>query len=220
MADVDMRMMLRTNLKPSETALIVIDVQNDFCAPGGYFEKTGADLAPIDPAVDHILTVIAAAREAGVMVMFVRSVYDPVYLSAAQNERRRRLGWDIPLCRDGTWGAEFYKVAPNAGEVIITKHRYDAFFNTDLELVLRTNGIRNVALCGVATNVCVESTARSAFFRDFEVVVASDCCAARNLPAHEAALENFRRHFGMVATSAEVQDAWRAPAASKKVSAA
>lgn len=220
MADVDIRTMLRANLNRTETALIVVDVQNDFCAPGGYFDKTGADLAPIDPAVDRMAELIAAARTADVAVIFVRSFYDPIYLSRAQNERRRRVGWDIPLCRQGTWGVEFYRLSPKPEEVVVTKHRYDAFFNTDLELVLRSNGIRNVTLCGVATNVCVESTARSAFFRDFEVVVASDCCAARNLHAHEAALENVRRHFGMVATGAEIQEVWRTSNAAPKETAA
>ncbi len=220
MADVDIRAMLRANINPSETALIVIDVQNDFCAKGGYFDKTGAELGPIDPAVDQMAEVVAMARKAGVKVIFVRSHYDPVYLSPAQNERRRRVGWDIPLCRQGTWGAEFYRLGPEPGEVIVTKHRYDAFFNTDLELVLRSNGIRNVMLCGVATNVCVESTARSAFFRDFEVVLASDCCAARNVPAHEAALENIRRHFGMVATGEDIREVWRSSNIPPKVSAA
>jgi ureidoacrylate peracid hydrolase len=219
MADVDIRAMLRANLNPSETALIVIDVQNDFCAKGGYFDKTGADLAPIDPAVDRMSEVVSAARDAGVTVIFVRSHYDPVYLSPAQNERRRRVGWDIPLCRQGTWGVEFYKLSPEPREVVVTKHRYDAFFNTDLELTLRSNGIRNVTLCGVATNVCVESTARSAFFRDFEVVLASDCCAARNMHAHEAALENVRRHFGMVATGEDIREVWRTSNASPKTAA-
>jgi ureidoacrylate peracid hydrolase len=220
MAEVDIRAMLRANLKAAKTALIVVDVQNDFCAKGGYFDKTGADLGAIDPAVDQMADLIAAARASGVMVIFVRSFYDPIYLSPAQNERRRRMGWDIPLCRQGTWGVEFYRLSPKPEELVVTKHRYDAFFNTDLELVLRSNDIRNVTLCGVATNVCVESTARSAFFRDFEVVLASDCCAARNTLAHEAALENVRRHFGMVAIGAEIQDVWRSAISSPKVSAA
>lgn len=220
MADVDMSMMLRANLNPAETALIVVDVQNDFCAQGGYFDRTGADLAPIDPAVDQMGELIAAARNAGVIVIFVRSFYDPIYLSAAQNARRRRMGWDIPLCRQGSWGVEFYKLSPKPEEVVVTKHRYDAFFNTGLELVLRSNGIRNVTLCGVATNVCVESTARSAFFRDFEVVVANDCCAARNMQAHEAALENVRKHFGMVANGVEIQEVWSTSNATPKDSAA
>jgi ureidoacrylate peracid hydrolase len=165
----DLRAALRKNLTPASAALIVIDVQNDFCAKGGYFDRTGADLSLVEPAVTRMLGLIDAARAAGVMVTFVRSHYDPVYLSEAQNARRRRVGWDIPLCRQGTWGVEFYRVAPKPGETIIIKHRYDAFHQTDLELVLRTNAITSLILTGVATNVCVESTLRAAFMRDFEV---------------------------------------------------
>lgn len=199
---------LAANTAPGVTALVAIDLQNDFCAEGGYFDRTGADLSLVHPAVDNLIPLIDAARSAGVMPIFVRSHYDEAYLSEAQNARRRRVGWKIPLCVQGTWGVEFYKVAPKPGEVIVTKHRYDAFFNTDLELVLRSNNIRNLILAGVATNVCVDSTLRSAFFRDFEVVLAHDCCAARNTRAHEATLDNTRQHFGIVASSNDIRKAW------------
>jgi ureidoacrylate peracid hydrolase len=205
----DIRAMLAANTAPGATALVVIDIQNDFCAKGGYFDRTGADLSLVEPAVDNLSALIDEARSAGVMPIFVRSHYDEVYLSEAQNARRRRVGWKMPLCVQGTWGVEFYKIAPAANEVVVTKHRYDAFFNTDLELILRSNNIRNLVLAGVATNVCVESTLRSAFFRDFEVVVARDCCAARSTRAHEAALDNVRQHFGIVASLDDIRQAWR-----------
>jgi ureidoacrylate peracid hydrolase len=205
----DLRAALRKNLTPASAALIVIDVQNDFCAKGGYFDRTGADLSLVEPAVTRMVGLIDAARAAGVMVIFVRSHYDPVYLSEAQNARRRRVGWDIPLCRQGTWGVEFYQVAPKPDETIITKHRYDAFHQTDLELVLRTNGLTSLILTGVATNVCVESTLRAAFMRDFEVVLVDDCTAARHQRAHESTIENVRTHFGLVATADEIEQIWR-----------
>jgi ureidoacrylate peracid hydrolase len=104
---------------------------------------------------------------------------------------------------------EFYKVAPKPGETIITKHRYDAFHQTDLELVLRTNALQSLVLTGVATNVCVESTLRSAFMRDFEVTLVDDCSAARSRVAQDGTLENVRTHFGLVATASEVEQAWR-----------
>ena len=205
----DGRAMLAANCAPGATALVVIDIQNDFCATGGYFDRTGADLSLVEPAVNNLSLLVDEARAAGVMPIFVRSHYDEVYLSEAQNARRRRVGWKMPLCVQGTWGAEFHKIAPAPGEVVVTKHRYDAFFNTDLELILRSNGIRNIVFAGVATNVCVESALRSAFFRDFEVVVASDCCAARSMQAHEAALDNVRLHFGIVAGLDDIRQAWR-----------
>jgi ureidoacrylate peracid hydrolase len=153
--------------------------------------------------------LIDAAHAAGVQVIFARNHYDPVYVSETQRARLRRVGWDIPYCRQGTWGADFYRVAPAANDIVVTKHRFDAFYGTDLEIVLRANKIRNLILAGVATNVCVESTLRSAFFRDFEIVLIEDCCAARNVRAHEATLDNVRQYFGIVASADEVERLWR-----------
>src|SRR5690606_10264366 len=134
----DGQVTLAAHIAPGKTALVVIDIQNDFCAPGGYFDRTGADLSLVEPAVNNLAELVDAARAAGVMPIFVRSHYDEVYLSEAQNARRRRVGWKMPLCVQGTWGVEFYKIAPAEGEVVVTKHRYDPFFNTDLELILRS----------------------------------------------------------------------------------
>ena len=171
--------------------------------------RTGADLAPIERAVDRLVHFIDAARRSGTAVIFVRSQYDEVYLSETQNRRRRRVGWDVPLCRVGTPGFDFYKVQPLMGEPVVTKHRFDAFYQTDLELLLRTNGKHNLLFAGVATNVCVESSLRSAFMRDFSVILLEDCSAARNARAHEAALENVRYHFGIVAKADDIERSWR-----------
>ena len=153
-------------------------------------------------------------------MIFARSHYDPVYVSEIQNSRRRRMGWDMPYCRQGTWGADFYKVAPLPDEVIVTKHRYDAFHGTDLELILRTNGVQNLLFAGVATNVCVESTLRGAYMRDFMPVLVADCCAARNTRAHEASLENVRTYFGLVATAGDIEQTWAATATKPRRAAA
>jgi len=204
----DMRQMLARSVTPASTALMVIDVQNDFCAQGGYYDKTGADISASQPAIDRLVGFIDQARAAGVRVIFVRCDYDPVYLSETQIARRKRMGWDLPYCRPGTWGAEFYKVAPKPGETIVTKHRYDGFHGTDLEVVLRANKVQNLLFAGVATNVCVESTLRSAYMRDFMAVLVSDCCAARDARAHDSALENVRAFLGMVATADEVAQNW------------
>lgn len=213
------RKMLAKAVMPASAALIVIDVQNDFCAKGGYYDKTGADLSFSAPAIERMVQLIDAARAAGVRVIFARNHYDDVYVSETQRARARRVGWYMPYCLQGTWGADFYRVAPLPGETIVTKHRYDAFYNTDLEVVLRSNKVQSLILTGVATNVCVESTMRSAYFRDFEVVVVEDCCAARNVSAHEASLENVRKHFGLVATAADIEQVWRDVAAKPRLAA-
>jgi ureidoacrylate peracid hydrolase len=199
---------LRKISDPRRSALIVIDMQNDFCAKGGYFDRTGADLTGMEELADRLNCFIGTARVAGALVIFVRSLYDPIYLSDAQKERRRRVGWDLPLCRAGTWGFEFYRVEPQDGDPIVTKHRFDAFYNTDLELILNTNNRRNLFFAGVSTNVCVETSLRNAFTRDFEVVLLADCTAARNRRAHEATLDTVHHHFGLVATSQDAERVW------------
>ncbi|MBM3529969.1 MAG: cysteine hydrolase [Alphaproteobacteria bacterium] len=216
----EMRAMLARNVAPDQAAVVVIDVQNDFCAKGGYYDKTGADISAGAAAVERLVPFIDAARSAGVRVIYARNHYDPVYISETQKARLRRVGWDIPYCRQGTWGADFYRVQPRPDEIVVTKHRFDAFYGTDLEIVLRANKVRTLIMTGVATNVCVESTLRSAFFRDFEVVVIDDCCAARTAKQHEATLDNVRQFFGMVAQADEVEAIWREAKAGPRLSAA
>lgn len=205
----DAASLLHRTVDPHSTAIVVIDVQNDFCAKGGYFDRSGADLSLVERAMQRLPAFLDAARAAGVMVIFVRNHYDPVYMSAAQNDRRRRLGWDTTLCHAGTWGADFYKVAPLPDEPVVTKHRYDAFYCTDLEVLLRVNGIKSVIFTGVATNTCVETTLRNAYVRDFEVVLAEDCCAARASHFHRNTIETVQLLFGLVARADEIEAAWQ-----------
>src|SRR5262249_39362116 len=153
----------------------VVDMQNDFCAPGGLVSKDGRDISAALEMAGRLPAFIDAARKAGVLVVFIRCVYtteNNAYLSDAwleQAARKREGGYTrIPVCCDGEWNGDFYgDVRPKAGDVVVTKHRYSAFHATNLDLVLRTNAIRSVILTGVVTNVCVETTAREAFVRDY-----------------------------------------------------
>jgi ureidoacrylate peracid hydrolase len=116
---------------------------------------------------------------------------------------------------EGTWGAEFYHgIRPGPGEIVITKHRYGGFTGTDLEIILGSLGAKTLVLTGVATNVCVESTAREGFMLDYDIVVVSDCCATVGRELHEGTLENIRLNFGRVASADEVVAAWSAAVAS------
>ena len=125
---------------------------------------------------------------------------------------------DLPLFAEerpqhlprGHVGAEFYDgIAPLPSERVVIKHRYSAFINTDLNTVLKARNIQSVLVCGVATNVCVETTARDAYMFDYYVTMIEDCSAAYEAKLHLGTLENMRRHFGMVASSSEIIDAWR-----------
>src|SRR3990172_9578342 len=151
-----------SRVDPRSTRLLVIDVQNDFLADGGWFDRHGEDLKPMRDAVDNILELLPIARSAGVQPIFVRATYDRIWLSPPMLERHARVGLDVDHSQEGTWGAEFYKVQPEPGEMIITKHRYSAFIDTPLNTLLRAQGVENLIFTGVTSNVCVESTARDA----------------------------------------------------------
>jgi ureidoacrylate peracid hydrolase len=115
---------------------------------------------------------------------------------------------DAPYCLTGSWGAAFYGIDARAGEEIVVKHRYSGFHNTNLDLVLRSRGIQTVILTGVATNVCVESTARDVYMHDYYLVFSRDCTATMSEAAHEATLSNMDQFFGQVASLEEIMRAW------------
>ena len=124
---------------------------------------------------------------------------------------------NFPVCEPGKWDQDFYEVRPLPDEVIVTKHRYGAFENTDLDLVLRSNRIKSVIITGVATNVCCETTARQAFMKDYYVLFTSDCCATYSQAQHDATPFNIDQFFGQVVTSDEIMACW--PAAETKLRA-
>jgi ureidoacrylate peracid hydrolase len=193
---------------PATTRLLVIDVQNDFCAEGGWFGRLGSHLTLIHDAVDRLVGFLDVARSAGVAPIFVRAIYDRLYLSRPMLEVRERNGLGIGYCETGTWGADFFRVVPQDDERVITKHRYSAFKDTELDAVLRAQRVENLIIGGTTSNVCVESTARDAYMLDYHVVFLADGSATYDADAHEATLANIRRAFGIVATIAEVVSAW------------
>ena len=195
-------------LTPSRTALLVIDVQNDFCDPRGATALSGKSVAPCVTMVPRLARFLDEARRMGVRAIFVQmqqtaSTDSPAWLYGVGEGRR------IEKCAAGTWGADFYVVAPVAGEPVVIKHRYSAFINTDLNTVLKARNIQSVLVCGVATNVCVETTARDAYMYDYYVTMIEDCSAAYEAKLHLGTLDNMRRHFGLVASSKDVIEAWQ-----------
>ncbi|HEY7400586.1 MAG TPA: isochorismatase family cysteine hydrolase [Actinomycetota bacterium] len=195
---------------PETTRLVVVDVQNDFAADGGWFDRSGQDLTLLRRAIDDLVEFIPVARAAGIRPIFVQAIYDEKWLSQPMLERHQLVGFDTKHCQSGTWGAEFYKVSPEEGDDVIVKHRYSAFIGTELDPLLRAQGVENLIFTGITTNVCVESTARDAYMHDYHVVVVSDLTASYAQAPHDATLDNIRRAFGRVVTSAEILDVWRA----------
>jgi ureidoacrylate peracid hydrolase len=207
---------MREKASPRHTALVVIDMQNDFIAKDGLIAREGRDVSQAETMAQELPKLLKTAREAGVFVVFVRNVYtsdNNFYLSDVwleQAARKRNGGYTrIPVCGENSWSGDFYgDVRPLPGEPIVTKHRYSAFYNTDLDTILRANGIRTVVLTGVVTNVCVETSAREAFVRDYYVAVVKDGTAAYSQADHDMTLLNIDRFFGEITSIGELQAIW------------
>lgn len=198
---------------PATTALVVIDVQNDFCHPEGVFGATGHDLSMMPAMAERTRALVDAARRAGMLIAWVRATYDELETSATLSESYHRRGFTDSMCLEGSWGADWYGgLAPldEPNEVVLTKHRFSAYWDTPLDLVLRSNGIGTVVLAGVVTSGCVESTARDAFFNDYRVVIASDAVAEASEERHAYALRKMAQAFGEVVPAAAVTEAWAA----------
>jgi ureidoacrylate peracid hydrolase len=211
---------LGDKISPKWTAVIVIDVQNDFVSPGGAFERTGEDVTMGQAILPRIVGLIQAARENKVPVIFITSIYttdDSRYLSDVflHQMKRKRTGryFEVPVCSPSSWGAQ---LAPGlevlAQDTVVLKHRYSAFINTDLELRLRSQGVRTLLITGVSTSVCVESTTRHAHFLDYYNVILSDCCADYKSTTHEEALRRLDLHYGQVTESKDILAMWAAAA--------
>jgi ureidoacrylate peracid hydrolase len=199
---------LKELVAPSKTAVLVVDVQNDFCEPAGAAGKGGKDTDAAMAMIPRLQRFLAAAREHGTNVIFIQTIHEPHTDSDAWVGRRANP--DAKNCLKGTWGAEFTGIAPRPDEPVVIKHRYSAFLNTRLDSVLRTLKVENILCLGVATNVCVESTARHGFMLDYHTVFVSDCSAGYDQTAHDMTLQTHTQNFGRVATSLEIMDAWAA----------
>lgn len=215
-------------IDPRRTAVLVIDMQNDFGSPGGMFERGGIDISGIAAAAVATRPVLAAARESGIPVVYVKMEHAPDLSDVGPADgphwlkhRPQGVG-DTVTAPDGsesrilvrdTWNTEILdELAPGPDDPVVSKHRYSGFFETELDDVLKSLGTKYLLVTGCTTSICVESTVRDAMFRDYSCIVLEDCtaepiAAGLSRSNHEASLLTIETLLGWVSSAHAVLDA-------------
>jgi ureidoacrylate peracid hydrolase len=209
-------------IDPSRTAIIVVDMENDFAAKGGMFDRAGVDISGAQKAIPYIAKVLAAARKTGLKIIYLKMGYRPDLsdLGTTDSVNRTRhlklgVGQKVQapdgreshvLIRD-TWDTDIVpELKPQPNDIVIYKTRFSGFYQTDLDATLKKFGIKYLIVTGVTTSICVESTVRDAMFRDYLCVLLQDCMSepiGHDLPRtnHEASLLNAQTLLGWVSNS-------------------
>ena len=204
-------------LRPAETALVIVDMQNAYASKGGYTDLAGFDVSGAPAVIAQIKLAKAAAKAAGMPVIYFQNGWDADYVEAGgegspnwyksnalKTMRARPELWGTLLAKGGWDYALVDDLAPDPGDLVVPKPRYSGFFNTKFDSLLRTKGIRNLVFTGIATNVCVESSIRDAFFMEYFSVVLEDAVLHAGPDfVREASLYNIETFFGWVSNVAD-----------------
>jgi ureidoacrylate peracid hydrolase len=218
-------------IRISQTAVVVVDMQNDFCSNGGLFDCAGINISAVQKAVEPTRKVLSAAREAGVKIVYLKMGFradlsDLGDTDSVSRKRHLRIGVGRPciapdgrhgrfLIRD-TWNTDVIEeLRPQPEDVVLYKHRFSGFYQTELDQILRGLGIKNLIFTGCTTSVCVDSTIRDAMFRDYRCVLLADCVGEPigndlGRSNHEASLLTIQTLFGWVSDSQRFESALQA----------
>ena len=199
--------------KAKHTALILIDMQKDLVCDGFICDLAGRDLSATRSVIPKMERLLEAARLNGALVCHVGFWTLPENRSDSGPwlaQRRRSTYSSDKLCIADTEGAEFIdELSPEAGELVIHKHRYSGFKGTDLDMTLRARGIKSIIVTGVSTNVCVESTLRDGFEIGYYAAIVEDATASWDMNLHRATIETVNHRFGVVLQTSDILDFWR-----------
>ena len=206
----------------AKTALIVVDMQNAYCSPGGYMDRIGFDVTGSAPVIAETAALIAACKANGIQVIYLQNGFAPDlsdvggptapvwHKSNALRHMRAHPETAGQLITRGGWDHEIVEeLTPANGDLVVPKTRYSGFAGTNLDQILSSRRIETLLVCGVATNVCVESTIRDAYHREYFPIMVKDATMAAGGPALQAATEfNVERFLGWVTTGAQVRAAF------------
>ncbi len=195
-------------LDPRHSALVVIDVQNDFCSPDGVVARSGKDVSGALEMIPRLIELIDGARSNDVPVVLVRTTHSD---DSTTDSWRFRTGKkeSTPNCVPGSWGADFFQIIPHPNDHVVTKHRYSAFNSAEFVNVISRLNRPSLVFCGVATNICVETSVRDATCADYYATLVSDCSGAYSKELHAATIKNVQNNFGLVVTVRDLLGAWQ-----------
>jgi len=200
---------INEKLSSLHTALIVIDIQNDFCSPDGLLGIRGRDFTLINEMMEKLSSVINTAKKSNVLTLYTQQLYDPNKINDLQKEQYE-LDGKLVTCDIKTDGYKFYKIDPPK-EDIYTKYNFNAFSNSEFQKRLEKNNIKTLVITGVDTQFCVETAVRNGYDLGYKIVLVSDCIGtnAKHIEVHNHTIELVKRSYGVVLTSEELIHIWK-----------
>lgn len=198
-------MNFQNKINPAHTALVVIDVQRDYFVSDGVIDQMGFDLGQMNDVIGPLNDFIGVSRKYLKTIIYTQHIRDDHLRSSVLLEQFNREGISRPYDRRMD---DFYEIVPLSDEIVLEKHRYSAFMGTSFDHILRASNIKTLIITGVATNVCVESTARDGFMMDYHIVLPAELTAGVSPEIKKMSLYNIGTFFGEISSAADIEKTW------------